>query len=397
MKKVRLYYVFVNDNFIFLFFSMHYIEINWKKIWPYIWIKYPDWKIVWDILPIIYDEAIIKLDEWNVEYALCYKVSKNLMGQDINYADLVNLNSWETFSYQVNNIFFLKIIDKDPKVIALVWKELKLFENFSKTAKNIEIDWDKQDITPLWYFDMYISYDDDYYYPEVFNNEIRPEIERFYDYYWYKSYVDSYWQKHLVMLLETEDSRKDDPRWYFFDNFKRVSEVIRFTQFIWDDSDEYVEDWYIDDNFVINFRWTTSWWYHIDPQSWKIKIWKNIFSKKSFLFTRAFEDTDMNIIVWKNENWYFLIDRTKDYVEDDKINNIRYFEKFIKFKKVNDFNLFLFLEKSSWDVIVVDETLKELYYTDLAWEEDIIVDININNDILEVKLKNWEIRKYFKN
>jgi hypothetical protein len=62
---------------------------------------------------------------------------------------------------------------------------LKLYENFSKTTKNIEADGDKTELTPLGYYDMYVSYDDNYFYPEIFNIQTNKEkeIDKFYDYF----------------------------------------------------------------------------------------------------------------------------------------------------------------------------------------------------------------------
>lgn len=53
--------------------------------------------------------------------------------------------------------------------------------------------------------------------------------------------------------------------------------------------------------------------YYIEVwKSNKIILWdKKTSDKKSFLFTRFFEDTDSEYIVWKNDDWYFIISRNK--------------------------------------------------------------------------------------
>ena len=47
---------------------MHKIKIWDKNIWPYEAIMSPDGKTLWDILPIMYDNAIIELTDSNSYY-----------------------------------------------------------------------------------------------------------------------------------------------------------------------------------------------------------------------------------------------------------------------------------------------------------------------------------------
>lgn len=365
---------------------MYYIEINSKKIGPYLGIKHSTWEVEWNILPIIYDESIIDLkwSDWT-KYALCYKTSKSLMWSDIDYADLVNESTWETFSFQVSNIFVLRIINGDINLIAQVWKELKLYKNFWKTTVTLETDWDKAKITPLGYYDVFVSYDNTYYYPVILNEDKQKnaDIVGFYDYYGYKSYEDISWEKHVVMLIENSWSTKYDPRWYFVDNFKIISEKLDF----WDDS-EYVEDWELDWDLDIIMTLTS--WKKAYLLRWekKINIWtKPVSLKKEFVFTRAFEDTDIDLIVWKTIDWYFLINRTKIKISEKEQESIVYNKEFLHYEK--DDKLFVF-ENKLWEVVLYDKKWKELFVTDLT-SEDKIVDVHLTNNktIAQVIFEKW--------
>lgn len=178
-----------------------YLEINNKQIWPYEAIKYSSWEVKWDILAILYDNAIIELSDENKSFILCYKKSKSLFWKDIIYADLVNEKTRETFSFQVSNIYLIKIIKWDINMMAKVWNELKFFSDFWRKSVKIESDWDKSELTPLWYFETFITYDDNFYYP-LFLDWVKSTktIKKFYDYYGYKTFVDENWKKAFLYV-----------------------------------------------------------------------------------------------------------------------------------------------------------------------------------------------------
>ena len=145
------------------------MNLFWKKTnSTYSWLMKSDGSVDWDILPIIYDNATLELYyNENCKYSLWYKLSKNLLWKEMKYADIINENTWEIFSFQVSNIFFAKVINNDLKILAKIWNEIKLYENFWKTTKQIAIDEDKIEITPLWYFNYFVTYDEQYFYPLI--------------------------------------------------------------------------------------------------------------------------------------------------------------------------------------------------------------------------------------
>lgn len=359
---------------------MKYLKINDKKIGPYIWIKKSSWEITWDILPIIYDESIIELKWVSTSYSLCYKISKNLLWKEINYADLVDEKTWETFSFQVSNIFVIKIIKNDIKLIASVWNELKFFENFWKKSIKIENDWDKRELTPLWDYDSFIAYDNDYYYPIILNEAKlqKSEIKRFFDYYWYKSYIDNSWESHVVMLIEHEKSDDYRDYWCFIDNFKIISVRLHF----WSDT-EYVEEWELDWNYTILMTLTS--WKKAYILNWDQKIYywnppSNI--TKDFVFTRFFDDTDIDYIVWKNNFWYFIFDRNLISIDSKKAKSILYYKDFIHYEK--DDKLFVVINKND-EIIILNEKNKEILTTDLTLDYKIKeIHYKNNNKVIEI-------------
>lgn len=367
-----------------------FLKINWKEIWPYEAIMKSDNSVEWDILPILYDNATIELyKNADKRYTLAYKKSTNLFWKELKYADIIDENTWETFSFQVSNIFIAKIVNNDFKILAKVWNELKIYENFWKSEKLIESDWDKSELTPLWYFDMFVSYDDDFYYPLVLNDENnKTEINRFYDYFWYKAFEDDNWGKHLFMLIEDETSTEINSKWYFVDNFNIISKRLDFD---WDDS-QYVEEWNINWDWDI-YMTITNWssWY-LDKETKEILKWK-ISNSSSFDFTRFFEDTDSNFIVWKNTKWLFIIDRTKSEISDKKQESIVYFKDFIKSCVYNDFTFFL-MRTFDQEIVLVNENQAIIWYTDL-FITDNVKNISFSSDnMYEVELQNWEKRQY---
>lgn len=363
-----------------------YLEIAWKKIWPYEAIKYSNWEVKWDILPLLYDNAIINLSWDNKKFTLCYKKSKSLFWKEMIYADLVDEETAETFSFQVSNIYILKILKNDINMIAKVWKELKYFSDFWRKEMNVESDWDKSELTPLWYYETFISYDDNYFYPIYFDwLSHNTWVTKFYDYYGYKSFIDEDWKRHIYMLIEHNTSSETNPIWYFVDNFQIISEKLYF--------DDYVENWTVDEDWDIVMETTSLKKYYIEVwKSNKIVLWNKPVKEKtnnikSFLFTRFYEDTDSEYIVWKNDNWYFILsNKTKSLsFEDQKL--IEYFDKFISFNK--EYNLFIMKNKSG-EIVFLDIYWVLFTTTDLV-DTNIIEQIKISDDkkVLSINVV-WE-------
>lgn len=370
---------------------MYFLEINGKKLWPYNAIKDSKWNVKWDILPIIYDNADLQLTNGKVFYSLCYKVSKNLFWKELVYADLVDEESWETFSYQVKNIYFLRVFKDDIHMIARVWDELKYFSNFGRKNINIESDWDKAELTPLWYFDTFITYDDNYFYPlfldwEKHNNYVK----KFYDYYGYKAFKDESWIKHLYMLIEHSSSSEQNPVWYFVDNFEIISEKLYF--------DDYVEKWDVDADWDIFMETTNlNHYYILVGKSNKIVKWKkwNLTTKVKnsvFLFTRFFEDSDSHYIVWQRDEWFFVISKLETNITDAMQKQIVYYKQFLWFNKEHKFFI---MQNYAWEIVLLDIFWKLVLTTDLELD-DKIKDIDVSEDkmLINISLENGELRPY---
>lgn len=368
-----------------------YITINNKKVWPYEWILRSDNSVEWNILPILYDNAKIELyKNQNQRYTLWYKISTNLLWSEIKYADIIDEITWETFSFQVKNIFLAIIYQNDLKVLALVWDKIKLYENFWKSEKLIENDWDKKEITPLWYYDMFVSYDDNYYYPLILNERISsPEIQRFYDYFWYKAYEDDDWNEHLLMLIEHEKSNEEEEIWYFIDNFQIISPKVDF----WNET-EYVEEWDINENWDIYMTVTSGEKWYLDKENKKLIPWiPPKKEKNTFTFTRVFEDTDGDYIVWKNENWYFIINRTKQKITETDQKNIIYFKNFIKHTRFWEYSFFLF-QTNDDEIVLLNENNIIVLHTDIHDISQIKNIQFIQENVFEILLNSWEKRQY---
>ena len=87
------------------------VSIKNRTVGEYSAVWYPDGKIDGDMRPIIYDAATIELSDSKASFILGYKESKNLFGLSISYTDIINVDTGESFSFQVNNIYLIKIID----------------------------------------------------------------------------------------------------------------------------------------------------------------------------------------------------------------------------------------------------------------------------------------------
>jgi len=369
--------------------------IQWKKVKDYQAIWYANGKREWDMLPIIADQAVIGLSDGTISYALGYRTSRNLFGKTFSYADVVNMESWEAFSFQVENIFYLGVINGDPKMIARTKDGLKLYENFAQSVKNIEPDADKATLTPLGYYNMFVSYDKDAYYPEIFRTSPSSgTIKSFYDYFGFQAFEDSM-GKHFILFIEDAQSTEENPVWYFVDNFRIVSEAIRFTKFIPDDSEEYVEDWWVDAAGVINLKATTTWYYHLDS-AWILVKWATKSKENTFTFVKYFEDTDIPEIVGKNPQGYFLIDRDKTTLNQKETKNIVYYKDFLAYTHIPQKPLFFF-QSSESVVLVVGPEGQIHYQTNLVWQKGNFEGILILEDgTLQVTLKSNEVRRYTK-
>lgn len=381
------------------------LKINNITFWPYEWIINSENKVKWNVLPIFYDTATIELKDNINSFTIGYKVTNSIFWKQIKSADIINEITWETFSLQVNNIFVCKVFNWSPEIIALVWDKLKLYKDFWKTSIDIEQDWDKKNIVPLGEFDMFVWFTQDYYYPiflwdnnnhnvvknfydyyPIFSWDNHNVVKKFYDYFWYKSYTDLDWTNHFLLLVEWEDSTDLKDAWYFLDNFVKISKRLDF----WDDS-EYIEDWNIDEYWDIYMQ-TTSWQYwYLDKITWNtIKTVKN--KSNNFTYTRYFEDTDSIYIIWKNDRGVFIIDRTLSKIDKKTQNNIKYFKDCIS-SFVDKKEIYFLLEDLNWDIVLVDHSSNVLCYTDLTTDKK-LKNISVINNILEVYLKDWELRKY---
>lgn len=381
------------------------LKINNITFWPYEWIINSENKVKWNVLPIFYDTATIELKDNINSFTIGYKVTNSIFWKQIKSADIINEITWETFSLQVNNIFVCKVFNWSPEVIALVWDKLKLYKDFWKTSIDIEQDWDKKNIVPLGEFDMFVWFTQDYYYPiflwgnhnhnvvknfydyyPIFSWDNHNVVKKFYDYFWYKSYTDLDGTNHFLLLVEWEDSTDLKDAWYFLDNFVKISKRLDF----WDDS-EYIEDWNIDEYWDIYMQ-TTSWQYwYLDKITWNtIKTVKN--KSNNFTYTRYFEDTDSIYIIWKNDRGVFIIDRTLSKIDKKTQNNIKYFKDCIS-SFVDKKDIYFLLEDLNWDIVLVDHSSNVLCYTDLTTDKK-LKNISVINNILEVYLKDWELRKY---
>ena len=368
---------------------MHTLEILGRSFGPYEAVVYQDGSTKGDIRPILYDAAIIRLSDGTRSFAMGYKISKNLFGKELNYAEIIDMQTGETFSLQVSNIFLMKVIRGDLKILAKIGSELKWYENFWKTEYQIEPDGDKKEVTPLGYFDMFIRYDDDYYYPIILDEVTRTRAteERFYDYFGFKSYTDGSGSDHFLLLIEAETSTEEKPIWYWVDNFRKMSDVLEFG----DDSEE-VEAWEIDSDGRISMSLTSGTKWYVDDAGQMVK-WALPKKSNEFNYTRFFEDTDASVIIGKNMDGLFLIERNKSSLTEREQQSIVYFENFLACFKNGESPFFLMKNKDG-DVIIIDRDGTEILTTDLSWEEKIVSFAYENNSTYSVQIK-WEwARKY---
>lgn len=362
---------------------MHTLEILGRTFGPYEAVVYSDGTTKGDIRPILYDAAIIQLSDNTHSFAMGYKISKNLFGKELHYVEIVNIKSGETFSLQVSNIFLMKVVTGDLKILAKIGNELKWYENFGKTEYQIEADGDKKEITPLGYFDMFIRYDDDYYYPIILDGNIRTQstVKRFYDYYGFKSYTDSNNTDHLIILIEADTSTEAKPIWYWTDNFRKSTDILEFG-----DDSEYVEEWEIDSDGRISMILTSGAKWHVNENGNMVRGELPMKKTNEFAYTRFFEDTDASVIIGKNINGLFLMERNKTKLTEREQNSIVYFENFLACFKNGESPFFLIKTKTE-DVIIVNREGTEILTTDLSGSEEIDSFVYENNGTYSVQVK----------
>ncbi len=362
---------------------MPYTLTAWdRELWPYEAIEYPNGDIDGDIRPILYDTADISLMDTKVSFALCYKESKSISGKKIQFVDVVDMATGLFFSLQVSNIYCFRVTDGTPHIIAKVGKDLLYYKDFARSVYKIEPDGDKGDITPIGAFDMFITYDDDSYYPIIFSKERMQiaQVHKFVDYYGWRSYTDPNGGEHFILMIEDERSTESDPYWYWVDNFVPISEKIIFP------NDQYVENWTLDPYGNIIFDITNGSKYHIDKSIGKvIPGWDNLPTSTNFSFVREYDDTDTDAIIAKNDNGYFIIDRNKTKITPDEQEKIIYFQKFVWCLSPSEANTatarFLMM-KGDGQIILVDENSYLICGTDMVWEDDIITASIVDNVLL---------------
>lgn len=344
-----------------------YLTTATRTLWPYKAILHANGDIEWDIRPILYDTASITLLDATKSYALCYKEARILGGRNVAYVDVVDAETGFFFSLQVSNIYYFGVFEWIPHIIAKVWDTLVYFENFWKKEVPVEPDGDKSDLTPLGAYDMFISYDTEYYYPLIFSKTHRDTatVQKFFDYYGYQSYTDINWWEHFVLFIEDTRSTEASPYWYFVDNFQPISENIVLP------SDEYVETWKLDPYGNILFE-VTSWAkYHVD-KDWNMQQWwENVPKSSNFSYIREFEDTDADEIIAKNDNGYFIINRNKKEISLEEQKHIVYFKNFVwalsPSEANSEFPYFLMMQDDD-QIVLVDHNSNIIAGTDLKWE-----------------------------
>lgn len=369
---------------------MHTLEVLGRSFGPFEAIVYSDGTTKGDIRPILYDAAIIELSGAEKSFSLGYKISKNIFGKELHSAEIIDMKSGETFSLQVSNIFLAKVVDNDLKLLVKIGSELKWYENFGRTEYKIEADGDKKEVTPLGYFDMFVRFDDDYYYPVILDETTKSQanVEKFYDYYGFKGYTDANGVDHFLLLIEAENSTEEKPVWFWTDNFRKSSDVLEFGN-----DSEYVEEWEIDSDGRISMVLTSGAKWYVNENGNMVRGELPMKKTNEFAYTRFFEDTDASVIIGKNINGLFLMERNKSTLTEREQNAIVYFDDFLACFKNGESPFFLIKTKGE-DVIIIDRSGVEILTTDLSGSEEIVSFAYENNSTYSVQVK-WEgVRKY---
>jgi hypothetical protein len=188
-------------------------------------------------------------------------------------------------------------------------------------------------------------------------------------------------------LIEWEDSNETKDAWYFVDNFKKISKRIDFG-----DDTQYIEEWELDeygDIYMTVTNWET--WY-LDQITGNTTQTKRAKPQR-FTYTRYFEDTDHTFIVWKNEKWLFIIDRTRSDISQQEQSTLKYFSG-VHGRVLDGEKIYFFMEQITWEIDLVNVSWNIIAYTDLKSQEKIKSSSIIDKKILEVTLESWEKRKY---
>lgn len=90
-----------------------------------------------------------------------------MLGKKTQKIDIINERTGEFVTIFADNIYAASPKQETLTLIARVGEEIRVYENGIKQNISIEIDGDKSDLTPLGAYDMYVRYDDEYYYPYV--------------------------------------------------------------------------------------------------------------------------------------------------------------------------------------------------------------------------------------
>lgn len=363
------------------------LKTQTRELWPYEAIQYPNGDVQWDIRPILYDAAIIHLLDTKKSYALCYKETKSISWKKVQFVDVVDMETSLFFSLQVSNIYCFMVTDGTPHIIAKVGKELLYFKDFAKTLQKVEADGDKWELTPLGAFDMFLTYDEDYYYPIIFSREREEltKVKQFSDYYGWRSYTDPNGGEHFVLMIEDTRSTESDPYWYWVDNFVPISDKIVFPD------DQYIENWTLDPYGNIIFDITNGSKYHIDKSIGKVVAWwENLPESQNFSYVREYDDTDTDAVVGKNDNGYFIVNKNKKTLTKTEQEGITYFQKFVWCLSPSEANAdgarFLMM-KADGQIVLIDDDSRVLCGTDMVWEDN-IQSASMNEGVLLVQTSN---------
>ena len=378
----------------FLFMSQYFLTINGKELWSYDATLSSDVSYQGDIRPFVYDRATLNLRSDQGSFALGASFGVNMLGAKTQKIDVINEQSGDFFTLFADNIYSTTPQEGSLVVIARIGDEIRAYEKGIKNDIHLEIDGDKTDMTPLGAYEMYVRYDDDYYYPYILNPSYQntKKVEKFFDYYGYRSYEDSEGGKHFILFIEDIRSTESKPYWYFTDNFVQISENIILSE------EEYVETWEITASGDITFVVTSGANYYVDRSTGK--YYQGTLAARpvsSFSYTRVFEDTDSEYVIAKNEKWTFIIDSTINNLSPEKEKTLRYFQDFYWCLSPSEANenapRFLMLTFDD-QIILTDESGATIAGTDLT-PEKLIASAAISEDILQVSFEDGETRSYF--
>lgn len=317
-----------------------------------------------------------------------------MLGKKTQKIDVINEQTGDFFTVFADNVYSTSPRGESLVVIARVGQEIRAYEQGIKQEVLLEIDGDKDDITPLGAYEMYIRYDDEYYYPYILNPSYinTAQVSKFFDYYGYRSYEDSEGNKHFVLFIEDIRSTESAPHWYFTDNFVPISQNIILSE------EEYVESWEINADGQITFIVTSGQQYRVDRRdgSYSSGTWTND-PENNFSYTRVFEDTDSEYVVAHSSKGYFIIDSTIQNLSKKQEDDIIYFQDFYwclsPSEAGSDTPRFL-MQTLDEQIVLADEHGRTIAGTDLS-PDRLISRASITDQILSVAFDDGEERTYF--